>query len=59
MDERLWNILVDSFPKMLEYGLKVTVPLTVLSAVCAIATVGAMNSDMINSFFIIVLFLLL
>lgn len=28
MNERLWNILVDSFPKMLEYGLTVTIPLT-------------------------------
>ena len=31
MSERLWNILVDSFPKLLEYGIKVTVPLTILS----------------------------
>ncbi len=31
MNERLWNILVDSFPKLLEYGIKVTVPLTILS----------------------------
>ena len=31
MSERLWSILVDSFPKLLEYGVKVTIPLTVLS----------------------------
>lgn len=31
MNERLWNILVDSFPKLLGYGIRVTVPLTVLS----------------------------
>jgi cystine transport system permease protein len=31
MDERLWNILAESFPKMLEYGVKVTIPLTILS----------------------------
>ena len=36
MNERLWNILVDSFPKLLEYGIKVTVPLTVLSFVLAL-----------------------
>ena len=36
MTERLWNILVESFPKMLEYGLKVTIPLTVLSFALAI-----------------------
>ena len=37
MTERLWQILVESFPKMLEYGLKVTVPLTVLSFALALA----------------------
>ena len=37
MDERLWQILAESFPKMLEYGLKVTVPLTVLSFALALA----------------------
>ena len=37
MTERLWQILADSFPKMLEYGLKVTVPLTVLSFALALA----------------------
>ena len=31
MNERLWNILVDSFPKLLSYGVRVTVPLTILS----------------------------
>ena len=31
MDDRLWGILVDSFPKLLGYGIRVTVPLTVLS----------------------------
>ena len=36
MDERLWQILADSFPKMLEYGIKVTIPLTVLSFALAI-----------------------
>ena len=37
MNERLWNILVDSFPKLLEYGVKVTVPLTLLSFAIALA----------------------
>ena len=36
MSERLWGILVDSFPKLLEYGVKVTVPLTVLSFALAL-----------------------
>ncbi|MBR4538271.1 MAG: amino acid ABC transporter permease [Clostridia bacterium] len=36
MDERLWNILVDSFPKLLEYGVRVTIPLTVLSFALAL-----------------------
>lgn len=31
MNERLWGILVDSFPKLLGYGIRVTIPLTVLS----------------------------
>jgi len=31
MNERLWNILLDSFPKLLGYGIRVTVPLTILS----------------------------
>ncbi len=37
MSERLWNILLDSFPNMLAYGLKVTVPLTVLSFLLSFA----------------------
>ena len=36
MNERLWGILVDSLPKLLEYGVKVTVPLTVLSFALAL-----------------------
>ncbi len=31
MDERLLRILVDSFPKLLDYGIRVTLPLTVIS----------------------------
>ena len=31
MNERLWGILVDSFPKLLGYGVRVTIPLTALS----------------------------
>jgi len=31
MTERLWNILVDSFPKILLPGLKMTLPLTVIA----------------------------
>ena len=46
MDERLWNILVDSFPKMLEYGVKVTIPLTILSF--ALAMVVALIVAMIQ-----------
>ena len=37
MNERLWGILVDSFPKLLEYGIKVTVPLTIFSYAIALA----------------------
>ncbi len=37
MNERLWKILVDSFPKLLEYGVKVTIPLTILSFALALA----------------------
>ena len=37
MNERLWNILIDSFPKLLGYGIRVTVPLTVLSFALALA----------------------
>lgn len=36
MSERLWGILVDAFPKLLAYGIKVTVPLTVLSFALAL-----------------------
>ena len=36
MNERLWGILVDSFPKLLEYGVRVTIPLTVLSFALAL-----------------------
>ena len=37
MTERLWDILAESFPKMLEYGIKVTIPLTILSFALALA----------------------
>ena len=37
MNERLWNILVDSFPKLLGYGIRVTVPLTIVSFAIALA----------------------
>ena len=37
MTERLWSILVDSFPKLLWYGIKVTVPLTIFSFSIALA----------------------
>ena len=36
MDERLWGILVDSFPKLLKYGVEVTIPLTALSFALAL-----------------------
>ena len=36
MDERLWEIARDALPKMLEYGVKVTLPLTVLSFALAL-----------------------
>ena len=36
MNERLWNILVDSFPKLLSYGIRVTVPLTIFSFAIAL-----------------------
>ena len=36
MDERLWGILVDSFPKLLDYGIRVTVPLTIYSFAIAL-----------------------
>ncbi|MBQ3276511.1 MAG: amino acid ABC transporter permease [Oscillospiraceae bacterium] len=31
MNERTWNILVESFPRLLGYGIRVTVPLTLIS----------------------------
>lgn len=37
MNERLWNILVESFPKLLGYGIRVTIPLTLVSFVLALA----------------------
>ncbi len=36
MTQRLWDILLESFPKMLEYAVTVTLPLTVLSFALAI-----------------------
>ena len=44
MNERLWNIIVESFPKLLEYGVRVTVPLTIYSFLLAlvIAVIVAM-----------------
>ena len=44
MTERLWNILVDSFPKILLPGLRMTIPLTVIafSLAMVIATVVAL-----------------
>lgn len=36
MSERLWGILVDSFPKLLGYGVRVTVPLTLFSFAIAL-----------------------
>lgn len=36
MTERIWNILVDAMPTMLEYGFKVTIPLTALSFTLAL-----------------------
>ena len=36
MDERLWGILTDAFPKLLKYGIEVTVPLTVVSFALAL-----------------------
>lgn len=44
MTERLWNILIDSFPKILLPGLRMTLPLTVIAFALAmvIATVVAL-----------------
>lgn len=36
MNGRLWGILADSFPKLLGYGIRVTVPLTILSFLLAL-----------------------
>ena len=36
MDNRLWEILVDSFPKLLKYGIEVTIPLTAVSFLLAL-----------------------
>ena len=36
MNERLWNILIDAFPRLLDYGIRVTVPLTILSFLLAL-----------------------
>ena len=36
MNERLWKILADSFPRLLEYGVKVTLPLTAVSFLLAL-----------------------
>ena len=36
MNERLWGILTDAFPKLLRYGIEVTVPLTIISFALAL-----------------------
>ena len=36
MNERLWGILIDAFPKLLMYGIEITVPLTILSFALAL-----------------------
>ncbi len=36
MSERVWDILVEAFPKLLSYGVRVTVPLTILSFALAL-----------------------
>ena len=36
MSQRLWDILISSFPRLLGYGLKVTLPLTALSFALAL-----------------------
>ena len=36
MNERLWSILIESFPKLLGYGIRVTVPLTIFSFAIAL-----------------------
>ena len=42
MSERLWNILLDSFWKIFLPGLKVTIPLTVISFSIALVIATAM-----------------
>ena len=36
MDERLWGILSDAFPKLLKAGVEITIPLTVISFALAL-----------------------
>ena len=36
MNERTWTILLESFPKILEYGVRVTIPLTAASFLLAL-----------------------
>ena len=36
MNERLWGILTDAFPRLLRYGVEVTVPLTIISFALAL-----------------------
>lgn len=36
MNERLWRVLADAFPKLLGYGVRVTLPLTALSFALAL-----------------------
>ena len=36
MNERLWGILTDSFPKLLKAGIEITIPLTVISFILAL-----------------------
>ena len=36
MNDRLWGILTDSFPKLLKAGIEITIPLTVISFILAL-----------------------
>ena len=36
MNERLWRVLADAFPKLLSAGVRVTLPLTALSFALAL-----------------------
>ena len=36
MNERLWGILRDAFPRLLSFGVRVTLPLTAISYVLAL-----------------------